>query len=83
MDKELPGLTWEDIRRNSRLRTKFREAFLSELESCNEILINPDEVTTEHILDTFERQGYWSGVKYNIFFTPELGFEYEERRLGK
>ena len=69
------------IYKSKRLRAKFIEAFKAELEACGEILIG--DPTDQYIFDVFKRQGYWSGVRYNIHFDEEMGFEYEERRFGR
>lgn len=70
-------MNYNDIKNNRRLKKCFRTAFNQALYECNEILIG--KVSTDYIINRFEIQGYWSGVKSNIFFTPELGFESESR----
>lgn len=72
---------FEQIYKSKRKRAKFIEAFKNELEACGEALL-PD-TTDLYIFEVFKKQGYWSGVRYNISFSEDLGFEYEERRFGR
>jgi hypothetical protein len=67
------------IKSDKDLKKKFIEAFYECAEDCNEIIIG-DPI--EQIFNCFETQGYWSGVRYNISFDMDLGFEYEQRRFG-
>jgi hypothetical protein len=74
-------MTFDDIRNSKTLSERFRRAFVNTLESVGEVLL--PGTRTKHIISVFEKQGYWSGCRYNICFSFEFGFEYEERRFGK
>jgi len=69
------------IQKSRRLRKLFIRSFKMCLHSCGEILVG--NVSDKTIFHRFEEQGYWSGVRYNIHFDMDLGFEYEQRRFGQ
>lgn len=71
---------FDKISKNNVLKGKFKKAFLDIMEEVDEKLIG--KVSTNYILSVFLNQGYWSGVRYNIHFNYDYGFEYEERRFG-
>ena len=71
----------DKIMKSRRKKRKFRKAFEKIMSNYGEYLMG--EVETDYILKTFKRQGFWSGIKYRIYFSYGYGFEATERRFGK
>ena len=77
------------IRQDNELKILFFISFRTVLRECGETLLgfsDPAEdvnVDADYVLNIFEKQGYWAGLRYNIFFDYENGFEYEERSFGR
>jgi len=72
--------SYERIEKSKLLTRRFVKAFKEEMAAMGETF--DVEPTNEYILNIFKTKGYWSGLKYNISFSFEFGFEYEQRRYG-
>jgi hypothetical protein len=59
-------LDYDIIKRSKKLKNQFRQGFEKVLNEFGEYLIG--DVKTNHIIDVFKLQGYWSGVLYNVYF---------------
>jgi hypothetical protein len=74
-------MTIKQIRDDKEIAKAFIAYFKDELESYDEFLIG--DVTDDYIFNTFESQGYWSGVKYNFSYNDELDMiDVEERNFA-
>ena len=74
-------MTIKQIRDDKELSKAFIAYFKDELESYDEFLIG--DVSDDYIFDTFQNQGYWSGVKYNFSYNDELDMiDVEERSFA-
>ena len=65
---------------NKRTWRAFRRRFEYFLLYHNEYVAA--EVTTEHILNTFDRQGYWSGDAVRVYY-GDNNFYTEQRNFGE
>jgi hypothetical protein len=63
-------------------RTTTRNAFLSLFKSYLEDLDEPLLSSDNHIIKVFLLQGFFSGVKYRIYYEDKKGFTHEERNFG-
>lgn len=71
--------TIERIKKSKSLKKKFEKHFKETLEECGEMLL--PGTSFDYVLDVMERQGYWSGIAYNICL-GDYGLEWEQRRFG-
>ena len=74
-------MTIKEIRNDKDLTIKFVAYFKKHLKEYGDYLIG--KVSNDFILTVFEKQGYWSGVRYNYTFNERLEMlEVEQRRFA-
>jgi hypothetical protein len=74
-------MTIKEIRADKEIARAFIKYFVDELEQYDEFLIG--NVSDDYIFDTFQNQGYWSGIKYNFSYNETLDMiDVEERNFA-
>lgn len=74
-------MTIKQIRADKEIAEAFIAYFKDELQSYDEFLIG--NVTDDYIFNTFQNQGYWSGIKYNFSYDETLDMiDVEERNFA-